>query len=127
VPHFCLASLPGYTSIPVAILLGLISRRNSYDRHTRFENPPGPSLKNGAVIEIIALVIQTTGENSSRSGGSGLAGGSRRGHFGRLGYRVEMLLFFRIRRGRAHSIAAQGGINAAKNYQNDGDSVIVVP
>jgi succinate dehydrogenase flavoprotein subunit len=54
--------------------------------------------------------------------GSGLAGGSAAATLGELGYRVRCFCFQDSPR-RAHSIAAQGGINAAKNYQNDGDSV----
>jgi len=54
--------------------------------------------------------------------GSGLAGGSAAATLGELGYEVELFTFHDSPR-RAHSIAAQGGINAAKNYHNDGDSV----
>jgi succinate dehydrogenase / fumarate reductase flavoprotein subunit len=54
--------------------------------------------------------------------GSGLAGASAAASLGELGYRVKCLCFQDTPR-RAHSIAAQGGINAAKNYRNDGDSV----
>ena len=54
--------------------------------------------------------------------GSGLAGGSAAATLGELGYRVKCFCYQDSPR-RAHSIAAQGGINAAKNYQNDGDSV----
>ncbi len=54
--------------------------------------------------------------------GSGLAGGSAAATLGELGYKVSCFCFQDSPR-RAHSIAAQGGINAAKNYQNDGDSV----
>ncbi|MEY4550181.1 MAG: hypothetical protein RL685_6376 [Pseudomonadota bacterium] len=54
--------------------------------------------------------------------GSGLAGGAAAATLGELGYRVRCFCFQDSPR-RAHSIAAQGGINAAKNYQNDGDSV----
>ena len=54
--------------------------------------------------------------------GSGLAGGSVAATLGELGYRVQCFCYQDSPR-RAHSIAAQGGINAAKNYQNDGDSV----
>jgi succinate dehydrogenase / fumarate reductase flavoprotein subunit len=54
--------------------------------------------------------------------GSGLAGASAAATLGELGYQVEMITFHDSPR-RAHSIAAQGGINAAKNYRNDGDSV----
>ena len=54
--------------------------------------------------------------------GSGLAGGSAAATLGELGYRVKCFCYQDSPR-RAHSIAAQGGINAAKNYQNDGDSI----
>jgi succinate dehydrogenase / fumarate reductase flavoprotein subunit len=54
--------------------------------------------------------------------GTGLAGAAAAASFGELGYRVKAFCFQDSPR-RAHSIAAQGGINAAKNYQNDGDSV----
>jgi succinate dehydrogenase / fumarate reductase flavoprotein subunit len=54
--------------------------------------------------------------------GSGLAGASASASMGELGYNVKCFCFQDSPR-RAHSIAAQGGINAAKNYQNDGDSV----
>ncbi|MFF6829098.1 fumarate reductase/succinate dehydrogenase flavoprotein subunit [Streptomyces longwoodensis] len=54
--------------------------------------------------------------------GSGLAGGSAAATLGEAGYRVEVFCYQDSPR-RAHSIAAQGGINAAKNYRNDGDSV----
>src|SRR5438132_3816004 len=54
--------------------------------------------------------------------GSGLAGGSAAATLGELGYRVKCFCFQDSPR-RAHSIAAKGGINAAKNYQNDGDSI----
>src|SRR5437899_7162305 len=54
--------------------------------------------------------------------GSGLAGASAAASMGELGCRVSCFCFQDSPR-RAHSIAAQGGINAAKNYQNDGDSV----
>src|SRR5882762_525718 len=54
--------------------------------------------------------------------GSGLAGGSAAASLGELGYHVKCFCFQDSPR-RAHSIAAQGGINAAKNYHNDGDSI----
>jgi succinate dehydrogenase / fumarate reductase flavoprotein subunit len=54
--------------------------------------------------------------------GTGLAGGSAAASLGELGYNVKAFCYQDSPR-RAHSIAAQGGINAAKNYQNDGDSV----
>lgn len=54
--------------------------------------------------------------------GTGLAGSSAAASLGEMGYKVKAFCFQDSPR-RAHSIAAQGGINAAKNYQNDGDSV----
>ncbi|HWP36881.1 MAG TPA: fumarate reductase/succinate dehydrogenase flavoprotein subunit [Gemmatimonadales bacterium] len=54
--------------------------------------------------------------------GTGLAGASAAATLGELGYNVKCFCFQDSPR-RAHSIAAQGGINAAKNYQNDGDSI----
>lgn len=54
--------------------------------------------------------------------GSGLAGGAAAASLGELGYNVKCFCYQDSPR-RAHSIAAQGGINGAKNYQNDGDSV----
>src|ERR1700744_6589260 len=53
--------------------------------------------------------------------GTGLAGASAAATLAELGYNVKAFCFQDSPR-RAHSIAAQGGINAAKNYQNDGDS-----
>src|SRR5215470_1992856 len=54
--------------------------------------------------------------------GSGLAGASAAASLAELGYKVKCFCFQDSPR-RAHSIAAQGGINAAKNYANDGDSI----
>ena len=54
--------------------------------------------------------------------GTGLAGASAAATLGELGYNVKAFTYHDSPR-RAHSIAAQGGINGAKNYQNDGDSV----
>jgi succinate dehydrogenase / fumarate reductase flavoprotein subunit len=54
--------------------------------------------------------------------GTGLAGASAAATMGELGYNVRVFTYHDSPR-RAHSIAAQGGINAAKNYQNDGDSI----
>ena len=54
--------------------------------------------------------------------GTGLAGGSAAATLGEAGYNVKSFCYQDSPR-RAHSIAAQGGINAAKNYRNDGDSV----
>ena len=75
-----------------------------YKGHCKLVNPA-----NKRKIEVIIV-------------GTGLAGASAAASLGELGYKVKAFCFQDSPR-RAHSIAAQGGINAAKNYQNDGDSV----
>jgi succinate dehydrogenase / fumarate reductase, flavoprotein subunit len=82
----------------------LANKWTSHKDHSRLVNP-----NNRRKFEIIIV-------------GSGLAGGSAAATLGELGYRVKCFCYQDSPR-RAHSIAAQGGINAAKNYQNDGDSV----
>ncbi|MFN8284868.1 MAG: fumarate reductase/succinate dehydrogenase flavoprotein subunit [Chitinophagales bacterium] len=74
-----------------------------YKGHVKLVNPA-----NKRKLEIIIV-------------GTGLAGASAAASLGELGYKVKTFCFQDSPR-RAHSIAAQGGINAAKNYQNDGDS-----
>ncbi len=75
-----------------------------YKGHVKLVNPA-----NKRKLEVIVV-------------GTGLAGASAAAALGELGYQVKTFCFQDSPR-RAHSIAAQGGINAAKNYQNDGDSV----
>src|SRR5687768_7375394 len=75
-----------------------------YKGHCKLVNPA-----NKRKLEIIVV-------------GTGLAGASAAAALGELGYKVKAFCFQDSPR-RAHSIAAQGGINAAKNYRNDGDSV----
>ena len=75
-----------------------------YKGHVKLVNPA-----NKRKLEVIVV-------------GTGLAGASAAASLGELGYKVKAFCFQDSPR-RAHSIAAQGGINAAKNYQNDGDSV----
>ena len=75
-----------------------------YKGHCKLVNP-----SNKRKLEVIVV-------------GTGLAGASAAASLGELGYKVKSFCFQDSPR-RAHSIAAQGGINAAKNYQNDGDSV----
>ena len=75
-----------------------------YKGHCKLVNPA-----NKRKLEVIVI-------------GTGLAGASAAASLGELGYKVKVFCFQDSPR-RAHSIAAQGGINAAKNYQNDGDSV----
>src|SRR5207247_8391912 len=81
----------------------LAQKWRSHRDHLRLVNP-----NNRRKFEIIVV-------------GSGLAGGAAAATLGELGYQVKCFCFQDSPR-RAHSIAAQGGINAAKNYQNDGDS-----
>jgi succinate dehydrogenase / fumarate reductase flavoprotein subunit len=75
-----------------------------YKGHVKLVNPA-----NKRKIEVIIV-------------GTGLAGSAAAASLGEMGYKVKTFCFQDSPR-RAHSIAAQGGINAAKNYQNDGDSV----
>lgn len=82
----------------------LENKWNDYKGHVKLVNPA-----NKRKLEIIII-------------GTGLAGASAAASLGELGYKVKAFCFQDSPR-RAHSIAAQGGINAAKNYQNDGDSV----
>ena len=77
---------------------------SDYKSHVKLVNP-----SNKRKLEVIVI-------------GTGLAGASAAASLGELGYKVKAFCFQDSPR-RAHSIAAQGGINAAKNYQNDGDSV----
>ena len=82
----------------------LAEKWNKYKSTCKLVNPA-----NKRNIEIIVV-------------GTGLAGASAAASLGEMGYKVKAFCFQDSPR-RAHSIAAQGGINAAKNYQNDGDSV----
>ncbi len=82
----------------------LESKWTDYKGHCKLVNP-----SNKRKLEVIII-------------GTGLAGASAAASLGELGYKVKAFCFQDSPR-RAHSIAAQGGINAAKNYQNDGDSV----
>ncbi|HEX5137499.1 MAG TPA: fumarate reductase/succinate dehydrogenase flavoprotein subunit [Planctomycetota bacterium] len=86
--------------------------------------PPGPLRdKWDAHVDSIRLVgPRNRPRHSVIVVGTGLAGAAAAASLGALGYRVECFCFQDSPR-RAHSIAAQGGINAAKGYRNDGDSV----
>ena len=77
---------------------------DNYKNHQKLVNPA-----NKRKLDIIVV-------------GSGLAGGAAAASFGELGFNVKCFAYQDSPR-RAHSIAAQGGINAAKNYPNDGDSI----
>ena len=87
--------------IPVGTL---DNKWTDYKGHCKLVNPA-----NKRKLEVIVV-------------GTGLAGASAAASLGEMGYKVKAFCFQDSPR-RAHSIAAQGGINAAKNYQNDGDSV----
>ncbi len=82
----------------------LDNKWTNYKDHCKLVNPT-----NKRKMEVIVI-------------GTGLAGASAAAALGEMGYKVKAFCFQDSPR-RAHSIAAQGGINAAKNYQNDGDSV----
>ena len=82
----------------------LDSKWTNYKDHCKLVNPA-----NKRKMEVIII-------------GTGLAGASAAAALGEMGYKVKAFCFQDSPR-RAHSIAAQGGINAAKNYQNDGDSI----
>src|SRR6187397_3513298 len=82
----------------------LADKWTHYKGHCKLVNPA-----NKRKMEIVVI-------------GTGLAGASAAASLAELGYKVKAFCFQDSPR-RAHSIAAQGGINAAKNYQNDGDSI----
>jgi succinate dehydrogenase / fumarate reductase, flavoprotein subunit len=82
----------------------IANKWSSHKNNIRLVNPANKRL-----IEVIVV-------------GTGLAGASAAASLAEMGYKVKAFCFQDSAR-RAHSIAAQGGINAAKNYQNDGDSV----
>ncbi len=86
--------------------------------------PPGPLEKKWENFKKTAPLISPTNKRKFNIVviGSGLAGASAAATLAQEGYQVDCFSFHDSPR-RAHSIAAQGGINAAKNYQNDGDSV----
>jgi len=81
--------------------------KEKWTKHKNSINVVGPANKRN--IDIIVV-------------GTGLAGGSASASLAEMGYNVKAFCYQDSPR-RAHSIAAQGGINAAKNYQNDGDSI----
>ncbi|MDQ6800002.1 MAG: fumarate reductase/succinate dehydrogenase flavoprotein subunit [Acidobacteriota bacterium] len=86
--------------------------------------PPGPLDKKWTYAKSHYKLVNPTNKRKYDIivVGAGLAGASAAASFGELGYNVKCFVFHDSPR-RAHSIAAQGGINAAKNYQNDGDSI----
>jgi succinate dehydrogenase / fumarate reductase flavoprotein subunit len=93
------------TTLNSKIPEGVVAEKwDNYKNHQKLVNPA-----NKRKLDIIVV-------------GSGLAGGAAAASFGELGFNVKCFAYQDSPR-RAHSIAAQGGINAAKNYPNDGDSI----
>jgi len=93
------------TKLDSKIPEGLVAEKwNNYKAHQNLVNPA-----NKRKLDIIMV-------------GTGLAGGAAAASLGELGFNVKVFCYQDSPR-RAHSIAAQGGINAAKNYPNDGDSI----
>jgi succinate dehydrogenase / fumarate reductase flavoprotein subunit len=88
------------------------------------KTPPGPIEKKWDTHKFEMKLVNPANKRKFNVivVGTGLAGGSAAATLSELGYQVRCFSFHDSPR-RAHSIAAQGGINAAKNYQNDGDSV----
>src|SRR6516162_661984 len=86
--------------------------------------PPGPIEQKWGKAKFEMKLVSPANKRKYKviMVGTGLAGGSAAATLGELGYNIKAFCYQDSPR-RAHSIAAQGGINAAKNYQNDGDSV----
>src|ERR1043166_337679 len=86
--------------------------------------PPGPIEKKWAYAKSHYKLVNPANKRKYDVivVGAGLAGAAAAATLGELGYNVKCFVYHDSPR-RAHSIAAQGGINAAKNYRNDGDSV----
>ena len=86
--------------------------------------PPGPLADKWAYAKSHYKLVNPANKRKHEIivVGAGLAGASAAATLGELGYKVKCFVYHDSPR-RAHSIAAQGGINAAKNYQNDGDSI----
>jgi succinate dehydrogenase / fumarate reductase, flavoprotein subunit len=88
------------------------------------KNPPGPLAQKWAYAKSHYKLVNPSNKRKFDVivVGAGLAGGAAAATMAELGYNVKCFVYHDSPR-RAHSIAAQGGINAAKNYQNDGDSI----
>ncbi len=86
--------------------------------------PPGPLAEKWDIRRFDMKLVNPANKRKYRIlvVGTGLAGSSAAASLAELGYQVDSFCFHDSPR-RAHSIAAQGGINSAKNYQNDGDSI----
>src|SRR5687768_12726742 len=88
------------------------------------KTPPGPLAEKWSKAKATYKLVNPANKRKYEIivVGAGLAGASAAASLGELGYNVKCFVFHDSPR-RAHSIAAQGGINAAKNYRNDGDSI----
>ena len=101
-----LTQIPSYESFPFPNKVPEGPLKNKWEKHKGTINLVSPANKRN--IDVIVV-------------GTGLAGASASATLAELGYNVKAFCFQDSPR-RAHSIAAQGGINASKNYQGDGDS-----
>ena len=110
--------IAGYISIPISVLAGWVQM----NLDARIPTGPIEQAWDNARFEMKLVNPANKRRHSLIVVGSGLAGASASATLGELGYNVKCFCFQDSPR-RAHSIAAQGGINAAKNYQNDGDSI----
>src|SRR5687767_15890183 len=88
------------------------------------KTPPGPLAEKWSKAKATYKLVNPANKRKYEIivVGAGLAGASAAATLAELGYNVKCFVYHDSPR-RAHSIAAQGGINAAKNYQNDGDSI----
>src|SRR5262245_53592621 len=86
--------------------------------------PPGPLEQKWSRYQATCKLVNAANRKAFTIivVGTGLAGAGAAAALGELGYAVKAFCFHDSPR-RAHSVAAQGGVNAAKNYQNDGDNV----
>ena len=119
----------GNVSFPIAVLAGIVgvTMRRDHDRRSnaRRQDPRRPHRADK--WDNYKSDVKLVNPNNKRKFkiivvGTGLAGASAAATLAELGYQVDAFTFHDSPR-RAHSIAAQGGINAAKNYRGDGDSI----
>ena len=117
------AARPGRRRVP-ADGSGRRNARRSPALTLDSRSPEGRSKRSGTTTSSrsSSSTRPTSAGSTSSSSATGLAGASAAATLGELGYNVKVITFHDSPR-RAHSIAAQGGINAAKNYKNDGDSI----
>ena len=116
------SSAIGNVSIPLLVVTGVVTDERDHARRAR--SPTGRSREKWDNHKFDVKLVNPANKRKFEVlvVGTGLAGASAAATLGELGYQVKLLTFHDSPR-RAHSIAAQGGINAAKNYRNDGDSV----